>query len=300
MQDAAYLALLAKITTTGIDEAEFEQLFAAAVARDDAPSIVVLHLIAGRVEEAVAHAARVDADAARAIVRHIAALDPHSPGWDTLVGIVETRPELVGEIEAALAAWPVSARCLPAAWLAEIRKGKHHPRHRLVQSVMLDGSEVDVLRSPACARSLANVQHLAVNMAEGGGLAELQGAGLDAVTSLSITQSVVSPRAVGDLIVGASFPRLQRLSLSGLSSDRPYSGRREYPNLIPRDIDNPLELDAIAKGLDGRSTQRPRFSLGLNALGSDAEGLRALVRQPALAGIEQLAFAGIYLDEGAA
>ncbi|MDX2093040.1 MAG: hypothetical protein SFX73_34675, partial [Kofleriaceae bacterium] len=47
-------------------------------------------------------------------------------------------------------------------------------------------------------------------------------------------------------------------------------------------------------------TQRPRFSLGLNALGSDAEGLRALVRQPALAGIEQLAFAGIYLDEGAA
>jgi hypothetical protein len=289
MDDAAYAALLATVESAAIDELGYDRLLAAAIAREDAPTVVFLHLYAGRIDDAIAHVRRISEDAARAVILDLARRGEAQPLWDALAGIAEVRPELLDAIESAVAGWPIAHRSLPDAWLTEIRRGSSHPRHRLVRSVWLQGADVTLLATPAGRESFRSVRTLLVSDTDDAGLAALRDAEFDAVEKLHVSRSVVAPRTIADLVVDESLPRLQRLAFTQLNADRrTHITRREYPQLAPLEMENPLELEYVAAALAGRSTKRPPFDLVFAAIGIESNGLRELARQPALAGIRHL------------
>ncbi len=256
----------------------------------------------------------------RVLITALAGYTNVDEAWHVLFALAERDPDDRALVERSLTDWSDGARLMPRHWWAAIKEGRFDPVHRLVRQLMVNADDAPVLSLPGVEQSLGGLTGLGLQQIDEPQLLAILGhpwlrniqqlhvrgvtwtpsiaerlatmTTMAGVRTLVIGGGVLAPEALADLWVGSSFPRLERLEISAPTTTRP-SGH-SYEEQV---VDDPVPLVEVADALRGRPLARDPFELELKGLGVDTAGIRAIARQPALAGLSGLIWTFCVLDE---
>jgi hypothetical protein len=303
-----YLELFDKIDSEGISELEFDWLVNEARNRNDRAREILLLICIEEEDRALDLAKALGAD--KTLIDGLAKWVNSDTAWHILFTIAETSPLAFQKVDTAIRHWSDESRLMPQTWWEAIIDGNYAPYHRLVRQLVIEEEGSSVILDRDAAISLGALTGLGLRAIQEdrledilkldwlGNLEELhlidisqvpttfaETSAFPNVRSLVLQGCIATPEVIADLLVGTSFPLLDRLTLSTIQSNQPSS--RAFAEQV---IANPLELDRIAIAIQGRTVCRKRFDLVLKGLGVDSIGIEALAKEPALAGIRGLSF----------
>jgi hypothetical protein len=315
MDEESYQEGVRKLRIGGLryvaDFAEVDALEAAAEARRDIPTLVIIDTMMERHDGFVRYLdALTDPVKLDELLEKLARFGPFDDLWHILFTLVERDPALLPRVEAAIAGWPDEDRNMPIAWWDRMLAGERQEYFRLARNSGIKGRR---LNAAAIRRHAPCFQWLTELSLEG---SKLDAKSLEQFVSLpdirrlrrlSLAFTGLQERHVAILTGTTNLAGLEWLDLSaneiGEAGAAAIICEGAFENLGVLNLSEiSLTFGALADALAGASPRTRPIRLCLNTMGEhpDPEGFAAFVRSEAFRGIGGLNLAFYKMTPGEA